>query len=72
MPPWLQHLFLGAELLPHLHQRRGVGGAAVVAQDDEADAEGSRELRLPRPQRAFFGRVGRAMMEAVQIFGKQG
>ena len=49
-----------------------VGGAAAVAQDDEADAEGSRELRLPRPQRAFFGRVGRAMMEAVQIFGKQG
>ena len=28
------------------------------------------EVRLPRPQRAFFGRVRRAMMEAIQVIGK--
>ena len=28
------------------------------------------EYKLPRPQRAFLGRVGRAMMEAIQVIGK--
>ena len=28
------------------------------------------EVRLPRPQRAFLGRVGRAMLEGLQAIGK--
>ena len=28
------------------------------------------EYKLPRQQRAFLGRVGRAMLEAVQVIGK--
>ena len=51
--------------------------AALRTADDgeewdwEAVGEGVREAtRLPRPQRAFIGRVGRAMLEAVQVIGK--
>jgi hypothetical protein len=35
-------------------------------------AEQAAELAptLPRPQRAFLGRVGRAMVEAIQVIGK--
>ena len=41
-------------------------------EDDYAGplVEAVLEVRLPRPQRAFLGRVGRGMMEAIQVIGK--
>ena len=57
-------------------------GEGVEHKAEEADAalpssdpllrvqNAASEVRLPRPQRAFFGRVRRAMMEAIQVIGK--
>ena len=39
-------------------------------QGEGAADEGIRVPLLPRPQRLFLGRVGRAMMEGIQVIGK--
>ena len=42
----------------------GYSGPLMEAMREASD------YKLPRQQRAFLGRVGRAMMEAIQVIGK--
>jgi hypothetical protein len=68
-----------------MHDARGaLDGSAGDAADERAGDGGgdaarptegaarAREYRLPRQQRAILGRFGRALMEAVQVIGKNG
>ena len=53
--------------------RDGATSAAGEAEDDSPVEQALQEVseyKLPRPQRAFLGRVGRAMLGAIQIIGK--